>query len=383
MKRLKGGFSWNQVKIMRELQSLFSLSYHPNIVQLHEILREKDDSVYFVFEFMKQGSIHDLLVHRSKTKLGPVSDSDARNILEQTLSGLLHLHRHGYIHRDLKPENILCNGKVWKVADFSLARQVHQELPMTSYVSTRWYRAPEVLLCKKFYAYPVDCFAVGCIGAELYRLRPIFHGSNELDQLSSIFTFLGTPAQLGWIEGVQLASRLGILRHEETEVDEKNIQKSHFRSAEMLLNWLYPNRNNVDRTKIDFLMGLLMLNPKSRLSAEQALAHDFFVVDKLSPSDHLKHSATSSAQLNATFQDDVPEETMTTSFSTPGANLEETENGSKIVTVSPIPRHYQKSGKDIRCTAHSSEQTITSRTMLRLHRPPKHNPYTKKRDERN
>lgn len=59
------------------------------------------------------------------------------------------MHRHGFFHRDLKPENLLCNGpELVKIADFGLAREIRSRPPYTDYVSTRWYRAPEVF-CKR------------------------------------------------------------------------------------------------------------------------------------------------------------------------------------------------------------------------------------------
>ncbi len=69
---------------------------------------------------------------------------------------------------------------VVKVADFGLAREIKSRPPYTEYVSTRWYRAPEVLLRAPFYSKPVDLFAVGAIMAELYMLRPLFPGSSEV-----------------------------------------------------------------------------------------------------------------------------------------------------------------------------------------------------------
>jgi len=57
------------------------------------------------------------------------------------------MHKHGFFHRDLKPENILISkDKVVKICDFGLAREIRSRPPFTDYVSTRWYRAPEILL---------------------------------------------------------------------------------------------------------------------------------------------------------------------------------------------------------------------------------------------
>ena len=56
--------------------------------------------------------------------------------------------------------------------------------PYTEYVSTRWYRAPEILLHSSNYNSPVDIFALGCIMAELYLRNPLLKGQNEIDQLN-------------------------------------------------------------------------------------------------------------------------------------------------------------------------------------------------------
>ena len=67
-----------------------------------------------------------------------------------------------------------------KVADFGLAREIRSRPPYTDYVSTRWYRAPEVLLRSPYYNAPIDIFAMGAIMAELYTLRPLFPGTSEV-----------------------------------------------------------------------------------------------------------------------------------------------------------------------------------------------------------
>jgi serine/threonine protein kinase len=61
-------------------------------------------------------------------------------------------------------------------ADFGLARETRSRSPYTDYVSTRWYRAPEVLLRSQNYGKAIDLFAMGAIMAELYTLRPLFPG---------------------------------------------------------------------------------------------------------------------------------------------------------------------------------------------------------------
>ena len=108
---------------------------------------------------------------------------------------LQYIHRQGFFHRDLKPENLLVAPDMTvKIIDFGIAREIRSKPPYTEYVSTRWYRAPEMLFRFSTYSAPVDIFAVGCIVAEMYLGRPLFLGSSELDQISKITSVLGSPA---------------------------------------------------------------------------------------------------------------------------------------------------------------------------------------------
>lgn len=84
------------------------------------------------------------------------------------------------MHRDLKPENVLCCGpeRTVKLCDFGLAKNLTEAPPHTTYVSTRWYRAPELILRMTDYGSPVDVFALGCIMAELFNGKALFPGQS-------------------------------------------------------------------------------------------------------------------------------------------------------------------------------------------------------------
>lgn len=155
VKKMKKKFyTWEECMQLREVKSLKKLN-HPNIVKLKEVIRENDE-LFFVFEFM-DGNLYELMKNRDRH----FPESHIRNIMYQIFQGLAFMHKHGFFHRDIKPENMLVKGDLVKIADFGLAREIRSKPPYTDYVSTRWYRAPEVLLRATNYNSPIDQWACG------------------------------------------------------------------------------------------------------------------------------------------------------------------------------------------------------------------------------
>ncbi|XP_042254726.1 serine/threonine-protein kinase MAK isoform X9 [Thunnus maccoyii] len=258
IKRMKRKFySWEECMNLREVKSLKKLN-HANVVKLKEVIRE-NDHLYFVFEYMKE-NLYQLM--KDRRKLFP--ESVIRNISFQILQGLSFIHKHGFFHRDMKPENLLCMGpELVKIADFGLAREIRSKPPYTDYVSTRWYRAPEVLLRSSTYSSPIDLWAVGCIMAELYTLRPLFPGNSEVDEIFKICQVLGTVKKLDWPEGYHLASAM------------------NFRFPQCVpthLKTLIPNASN---EAITLMKDLLQWDPKKRPTAVQSLRYPYFQVGQI------------------------------------------------------------------------------------------------------
>jgi serine/threonine protein kinase len=169
------------------------------------------------------------------------------------------MHKHGYFHRDMKPENLLCMGPdLVKIADFGLAREIRSRPPYTDYVSTRWYRAPEVLLRSTMYSAPIDIWAVGCIMAELYTFRPLFPGNSEIDEIFKICSVIGTPDKREWAEGFKLAAAM-------------NFKFPQFSPTP--LSTLIPNASP---EAIALMTDMLRWNPAKRPSAQQALRYPYF-----------------------------------------------------------------------------------------------------------
>ncbi|XP_034946794.1 serine/threonine-protein kinase dyf-5-like isoform X2 [Chelonus insularis] len=256
IKRMKRKYySWEEAMNLREVKSLKKLS-HANVVKLKEVIRE-NDVLYFVFEYMKE-NLYQLMKDRDKLFPEPV----IRNMVYQVLQGLAFMHKHGFFHRDMKPENLLCMGpELIKIADFGLAREIRSRPPYTDYVSTRWYRAPEVLLHSTTYSSPIDIWAVGCIMAELYTFRPLFPGKSEIDEIFKICAVMGTPDKDDWPEGYELAEAM-------------NFRFPLFKKTP--LKDIIPNAS---QDAIILMEDMLEWNPIKRPNAQQALRYPYFQVN--------------------------------------------------------------------------------------------------------
>ncbi|XP_024401596.1 cyclin-dependent kinase F-4 isoform X1 [Physcomitrium patens] len=260
IKKMKRKFySWDECMNLREVKSLRKLN-HPNIVKLKEVIRENDE-LFFVFEYMEY-NLYQLIKDNDK----PFSEAKVRNWAFQILYALEYMHKHGYFHRDLKPENLLVTNDVIKVADFGLAREVLSCPPYTDYVSTRWYRAPEVLLQSPTYCAAIDVWAVGAIMAELFTLRPLFPGASEVDEIYRICAVIGSPSHYTWSDGMKLAASL-------------NFQFPQLSSTQ--LSQLIPTASS---EAINLISAMCVWDPHKRPTASQALQHPFFQVHKRIPS---------------------------------------------------------------------------------------------------
>ncbi|KAG1082618.1 hypothetical protein G6F42_022511 [Rhizopus arrhizus] len=203
---------------IKEYNTLKNLTPHPNIVKLYETFIDTTKDFYFVMEYMNGGNLYQFIKDR-KEAFDNIQAKEVKTILFQVLSGLHHIHHvEGIFHRDMKPENLLISYDndtlLVKLADFGLATSIKSKPPYTIYTSTRWYRAPEILLKSSTYSYPIDLWAVGTIFAELVTLRPLFPGQSEIDQLFRICQVLGSPGTTSTV--LRKKSYHQLLTHQKT-----------------------------------------------------------------------------------------------------------------------------------------------------------------------
>ncbi|PWN44898.1 kinase-like protein [Ceraceosorus guamensis] len=298
IKKMKKQFkSWEECMTLKELKSLLEITAHPNIIPLYDaFLMPVTKELHFVFECM-EGNLYQLIKSR---KGRPLAGGLLASIFQQIIRGLHHIHESGYFHRDMKPENLLITTTgltdypsvnvldpvlsktpqqpdkdvvvIVKLADFGLARETASKPPYTEYVSTRWYRAPEVLLRSRDYSNPVDMWALGTILSELITLKPLFPGQSEVDQVMQINHVLGDPsAEYGkdsrgrvrggghWPGGIEMARQVGFT----------------FPKAKPF-NFAALFKSNVPLLLIECVQDLIRYDPDARLTTLQCMQHPYY-----------------------------------------------------------------------------------------------------------
>ncbi|KAL1568332.1 hypothetical protein AAHA92_03711 [Salvia divinorum] len=215
-----------------------------NLYEFHKFNRESGGEVYFTMPRLQSITI-------------------------QCLEALQFLHSLGLIHCDLKPENILVKSySRCEIKVIDLGSSCFETDHLCSYVQSRSYRAPEVILGLP-YGKKIDIWSLGCILAELCTGNVLFQNDSPATLLARVIGIIGS------IEQGMLAKGRDTYKY---------FTKNHMlyeRSQDSnRLEYLIPKKSSLrhrlpmgDQGFIDFVTHLLEVNPDKRPSASEALKH--------------------------------------------------------------------------------------------------------------
>ena len=253
------------ITALREIMIMKRLR-HKNILQLLEVVTSRPcqknkfkSNAYLVFEYMEHDLCSIILSNVSYEK------SQIKFILYQLFLGLQYLHQNNILHRDIKTLNILLNNKgEVKIGDFGLSRIFVENMKRkyTNRVVTIWYRSPELLLGETVYGGEIDIWSLGCVFWEILTGNCLFYGDNEKSVFLKICQICGNPNESNWPGVTKLPYYKDFIP-----------QKKY----ENILEKEYKKYSKIDDITFDLLKKMVCLNPKERITIEQALKHPYFV----------------------------------------------------------------------------------------------------------
>ncbi|KAJ5273497.1 hypothetical protein N7478_008622 [Penicillium angulare] len=313
---------FNQSMMEVSVLDLLNSKYDKN--DDHHLLRLKDTFIHrqhlcLAFELLSV-NLYELI---KQNQFRGLSTTLVRVFAQQLLNALSLLNKAHLIHCDLKPENILLKNlesPIIKVIDFGSACDERQTV--YTYIQSRFYRSPEVLLGLP-YSSAIDMWSLGCIVVELFLGLPLFPGSSEYNQVCRIVEMMGLPPAWMLEMGKQSGEffektqdefgrktyRLKSLEQYSREHNTKEQPSKKYFSAstleEIIRSYPMPRKNmkqaEVERELnnrvafIDFVRGLLSINPLERWSPQQAKLHPFITQQKFTgpfmPPMNLKYSS--------------------------------------------------------------------------------------------
>ncbi|MES1918871.1 hypothetical protein MHBO_000766 [Bonamia ostreae] len=245
-------------KINREIKVLQNVSGGPNIVKLLDVCKDfSSETPSLIFEYLQNTDYHFLFKN--------FGDMEIRNYLFQLLKALDHTHKNGIVHRDVKPVNVIYEARTseMRLVDWGLADFYFPGKEFNVRVSTRFFKAPELLMQYRHYHYSLDMWSLGCMMAGMKE--PFFKGIDDDDQFSKIMR------KFSQTELSQYIRRYDI-------TPSKQIEQVLTRSTPT--DWSrYVNKNNsrlVSTEALNLLKKMLVLDHSDRLFAHEAIEHPYF-----------------------------------------------------------------------------------------------------------
>lgn len=247
-------------KIKREIKILQNLINGPNIIELIDVVRDPvSKTPALIFEEVRNIDF--------RTLYPRFTDLDIRYYMYELLKALDYLHSMGIMHRDVKPHNVMIDheARQLRLIDWGLAEFYHPGTEYNVRVALRYFKGPELLVDFKHYDYSLDLWSYGAMLAlMIFKREPFFHGKSNTDQLVQIVRVLGTDSLHKYLEKYNIL--LGP-EYEDLGLYTKRPWKRFVNSN---------NQAFVSPEAIDFIDHLLRYDHKERLTAKEAMAHDYF-----------------------------------------------------------------------------------------------------------
>ena len=183
--------------VRKEIEMLHTFK-HANIIELVDscFVQENNNKVaYLLFPYYESSLRHILDETHGRDRKIPIQRMLKH--FREICDAIQIMHDQNFVHNDIKPENVLVTASgVAKLCDFGMAARNPEPTResgsiLTSYVASRWYRAPELLARSARYGPPVDVWALGVLYAEMLKGRALFMGRTDQDQLQLIAMSLG------------------------------------------------------------------------------------------------------------------------------------------------------------------------------------------------
>ncbi|KAL5694904.1 hypothetical protein EMGR_001929 [Emarellia grisea] len=243
----------------------------------------------------------------------PFPSSQIQNFARQLFTSVAFLHDLNLIHTDLKPENILLVSNAYQTFTYNrtipssshaVSRNARQRRVLldseirlidfgsatfddeyhSSVVSTRHYRAPEIIL-NLGWSFPCDIWSIGCILVEFFTGDALFQTHDNLEHLammeavigSKIDTKLVKQATQGGRKGTQNQAAKYFNRNKLDYPNEETTRASrkYVRAMKQLTEFI-PTNTTFHRLFLDLLQRIFVYDPKNRITAKEALKHPWF-----------------------------------------------------------------------------------------------------------
>ncbi|TQW00065.1 protein kinase lkh1 [Cordyceps javanica] len=237
----------------------------------------------------------------------PFPNSQIQKFARQLLTSVAFLHDLNLIHTDLKPENILLYDNAYQTftyhrkipsASTTINRQATQRRVLldteirlidfgsatfedeyhSSVVSTRHYRAPEIILGLGW-SFPCDIWSIGCILVEFFTGDALFQTHDNLEHLAMMEMVIGQRIDAHLVQTVnRMSTRTGGNPASKLDYPTQDTSRSSRRFVKAMKNLdnIIPKNTTFFKNFHDLLRKMFIYDPSQRITAREALNHPWF-----------------------------------------------------------------------------------------------------------